>query len=83
MTTTPDYGLMAVDPDAYPRSIRFTLDVLENGDLVFESLLDPTRMDMTEGDRYTVVMVDGTVVLQKVIAGHCSCSGSCASNSIG
>jgi len=74
MTTTPDYGLMSVDPDAYPRSIRFTLDVLENGDLVFESLLDPTRMNMTEGDRYTVVMVDGTVVLKKVTGKSCNCS---------
>jgi len=74
MTTTPDYGLMAVDPDAYPRAIRFTLDVLENGDLVFESLLDPSRMDMSEGDRYVAVVVDGTVVLQKVTGKCCNCS---------
>lgn len=74
MTTTPDYGLMSVDPDAYPRSIRFTLDVLENGDLVFESLLDPARMDMAEGDRYCAVMVDGAVVLKKLNSRHCNCS---------
>ena len=49
MTPNPDYGLMSVDPDAYPRSIRFTLDVLENGDLVFEEQLDPCRMDMAQG----------------------------------
>jgi hypothetical protein len=74
MSTTPDYGLMSVDPDAYPRSIRFTLDVLENGDLIFESLLDPTRMDMAEGDRYVVVIVDGTVVLKKSEGKCCNCS---------
>ena len=74
MTTTPDYGLMSVDPDAYPRSIRFTLDVLKNGDLVFESVLDPSCMDMYEGDRYTAVIVDNTMVLMKLNSKDCSCS---------
>ena len=74
MTTTPDYGLMSVDPDAYPRSIRFTLDVLKNGDLVFESVLDPSCMDMYEGDRYTAVIVDNTMVLVKLNSKDCSCS---------
>lgn len=74
MTTTPDYGLMSVDPDAYPRSIRFTLNVLKNGDLVFESVLDPSCMDMYEGDRYTAVIVDNTMVLMKLNSKDCSCS---------
>ena len=74
MSTTPDYGLMSVDPDAYPRSIRFSLDVLESGDLVFESLLDPSRMDMAEGDRYSVVIVDDVVVLKKLNSKCCAYS---------
>ena len=66
MTPNPDYGLMSIDPDSYPRSIRFTLDVLENGDLVFEEQLDPCRMDMAQGDRYEAVMIGDTTVLKKI-----------------
>lgn len=57
---------MAVDPDAYPRSIRFTLDVLQNGDLIFEQQLDPCRLDMAQGDRYEAVMIGDITVLKKI-----------------
>lgn len=66
MTPKPDYGLMAADPDAYPRSIRFTLDVLQNGDLIFEQQLDPCRLDMAQGDRYEAVMIGDITVLKKI-----------------
>jgi hypothetical protein len=62
----PDYGNMSVDPDAYPRNMRCTLTIMDNGDIILNSDLSPGHLNAIDGDRYQLIDSGAGVVLKKM-----------------
>ena len=62
----PDYGNMYVDPDAYPRTMRCNLTIMDNGDIILDSDLLPGRLNATDGDRYQLIDSGAGIVLKKL-----------------
>jgi hypothetical protein len=49
--------------------LDYTFDLMSNDDIVFDSELTADKLNVRPGDLFEVVLVDGAVVLQKVVRG--------------
>jgi hypothetical protein len=62
----PDYGNMSVNPDAYPRTMRCNLTIMDNGDIILNADLLPERLNAIDGDKYQLIDSGAGIVLKRL-----------------